>query len=132
METPPFATVADLEDRWRGLSTAEQSRATVLLGDASQLILSENPDAGELPADLLRMVTCNVVRRAMATPGGDDSGGAISQTSMTAGPYQQSFTFSNPSGDLYLTKAERRWLGITSQKAFEVDLLANRGTDDSG
>ena len=33
---------------------------------------------------------------------------------MTAGPYTQSWTFANPSGDMYLTKMEKRLLGITS------------------
>ena len=60
--------------------------------------------------DAARIVSCNMVIRAMSAA--QDTFG-LSQSSMTAGPYTQSWTYSNPSGDMYLTKAERKMLGIS-------------------
>lgn len=109
-----FADVSDLESRWRELSTDEAARATVLLDDASAMLSAlvevDSSDAGQ--AELLKMVCCDMVIRAMSATAADTFG--VSQTSMTAGPYTQSFSYSNPSGDMYLTKLEKRLLGITT------------------
>ena len=40
-----------------------------------------------------------------------------------AGAYQASVNFSNPSGDLYLSKSEKLSLGCGRQRAFTIDLL---------
>lgn len=109
-----FATVGDLEARWRELDGGERERAEALLMDATALISSmrgfcapEGDD--ELALANLTAVTCAVVRRAM-----DAGGGAygVSQQSQTAGSFSESVTYTNPAGDLYLTKAERQRLGI--------------------
>ncbi len=109
-----FADVSDLESRWRELSTDEEARANVLLGDASAMLSAlvevDSSDAGQ--AELLKMVCCDMVIRAMSATAADAFG--VSQTSMTAGPYSQSFSYSNPSGDMYLTRLEKRLLGITT------------------
>lgn len=109
-----FADVSDLESRWRELSTEEEARANVLLGDASAilsaLVTVDNSDYEQ--SELLKMVCCDMVIRAMSATASDSFG--VSQTSMTAGPYTQSFSYSNPSGDMYLTRLEKRLLGITT------------------
>ena len=109
-----FADVSDLESRWRELSTDEEARANVLLDDASAMLSAlvevDSSDAGQ--AELLKMVCCDMVIRAMSATAADTFG--VSQTSMTAGPYTQSFSYSNPSGDMYLTKLEKRLLGIST------------------
>lgn len=109
-----FADVSDLESRWRELSTEEEARANVLLGDASAilsaLVTVDNSDYEQ--SELLKMVCCDMVIRAMSATAADAFG--VSQTSMTAGPYTQSFSYSNPSGDMYLTRLEKRLLGITT------------------
>ena len=108
-----YATYEDVEARWRPLSSDEQSRATVLLGDAASILdslvkVDEDDDA---QAELLKVVSCDMVIRAMAAAA--DTFG-VTQSSMTAGPYTQSWSYANPSGDLYLTKLEKRLLGIAS------------------
>ena len=109
-----FADVADLESRWRELSTDEEARANVLLGDASAILSAlvkvDNSDYEQ--SELLKMVCCDMVIRTMSATASDSFG--VSQTSMTAGPYTQSFSYSNPSGDMYLTKLEKRLLGIST------------------
>lgn len=109
-----FADVSDLESRWRELSTEEEARANVLLGDASAMLsaLVEVDSSDYEQSELLKMVCCDMVIRAMSATAADAFG--VSQTSMTAGPYTQSFSYSNPSGDMYLTKLEKRLLGITT------------------
>ena len=109
-----FALVSDIEARWRDLTTAEESRAAVLIDDASAMLsglVDVDPDDDEQEA-LLRAVCCSMVIRSMAATGSDMFG--VSQASMTAGPYSQSMSYSNPAGDMYLTKTEKRLLGITS------------------
>lgn len=109
-----FADVSDLESRWRELSTDEEARANVLLGDASAMLsaLVEVDSSDYEQSELLKMVCCDMVIRAMSATASDAFG--VSQTSMTAGPYTQSFSYSNPSGDMYLTRLEKRLLGITT------------------
>ena len=108
-----FADVSDLESRWRELSTEEEARANVLLGDASAMLsaLVKVDSSDYEQSELLKMVCCDMVIRAMSATAADTFG--VSQTSMTAGPYTQSFSYSNPSGDMYLTKLEKKLLGIS-------------------
>ena len=121
-----FATVADLEARWRGLSEQEQARAKVLLLDAADLIRTTTRRWRELPESTLKRVSCQVVRRAM---GSDSIPGGVSSMSTTDGPFTQQFSYANPQGDLYLTKTERKSLGVGVGRAFEVDLLAGDSHD---
>lgn len=117
-----FADSEDLAKRWRTLSSVERGRADVLLEDASQLILDLDPHIQDRVSDVtLRSVVCSMVKRAMQGPAALDG---VVQSQQTAGPFQQGVTFANPSGDLYLTKLEKRRLGIGVQRAFSVDLLA--------
>lgn len=111
---PPFATVEDLKARWPGFPNGADAHASVLIEDASQLILDTVPSAKYAPAATLRRVTCSMVKRAMNTP--DDLDG-ISQMSQTVGGVNMSISPSNSSGDLYLTKAERAALGAGSGRS---------------
>lgn len=110
-----FAEVSDIESRWRTLDSGESDRATALIDDASAMLsaLVEKIDvADENQIHLLNMVCCNMVIRAMSATETDSYG--ASNMSMTAGAYSQSWTYSNPMGDMYVTKLEKRILGITS------------------
>lgn len=114
METP-FATVAQLEARWRSLTTDEEARAIALLSDASTylaLLLGKSgidyADASDTLAAAIQMVTCNIVKRMMDVPDGP----AMTQYSQGAIGYSESMSFANPSGDMYITKAERKMLGL--------------------
>lgn len=121
----PYATTADLVARWRPLTVSETGTATVLLGDASVKIRAEFPDVDEriaadpqtLDPDVPKMVVCAMVKRAMLA-GTDEAVAASVQEA--AGPFSRSTTFVNPTGDLYLTSAERRMLRTRVQQAFTV------------
>lgn len=106
-----YATVADLEGRYGELSSDLQERAEVLLDDAATLIDASatiDPES-ETQLAAAKMVSCAVVNRALQASESDMYG--VSDASYTMGPFSQSATFSNPSGDLYLTSGERRLLG---------------------
>ena len=110
-----YAEVDDLQDRLgRELDSDESARAEVLLGDASAVLteLVDVREGDEEQAKLLKMVCCNMVIRVMAQSASDAYG--LSSITMTAGPYSQTSAFSNPSGDMYLTRLERQMLGIST------------------
>lgn len=129
----PFATVADLEERWRGLSAQEQARATVLLADATDMIKASAPRWAKATEETRRRICCAVVRRAMLAEQGGADGlteprGPVSAETHTTGPFSDQFSYANPEGDMYLKAAELKQLGGQRSGAFEVDLLAGRVT----
>lgn len=118
-----YATVEELVARWRTLSEEESARAGVLLEDAAVRLDAVRPPSvppTEQELAARRIVSCEMVKRAMAS----GSGGGVGVTSVQqgAGPYQETVQFANPTGDLYLTKADRRLLGWDSQEAFTVPM----------
>lgn len=107
-----FAGPKDLEARWRPLSATETTRAEALLADASLIVDAEIERKGcPRPAkDLLKVVVCQMVERAM---GVDNTLIGADQGSMSLGDYTRTVTFSgSTAGDLYLTRGERRLLGL--------------------
>ena len=125
MSIQAFATASDLISRWRDLSLAEQSRADVLLMDATAFLTSELNRCGvtinvdpestaydELQAANLKVVCCSIVKRAIA----NNTDGDYKQMSTTAGSFNEQFTFNNPSGDMYLTSTERNILNIPKRR----------------
>lgn len=129
----PYATIEDLESRWRTLDADEKRRAEVKIADASALIASEFANAGidmpvinELTEANLKAVTCEMVKRSMASP---IDQAPVSANSVTAGPFSESFTFANPSGDMYMTSGEKRRLGLKRQRVGSI--APNIGRDGS-
>lgn len=113
-----FAVPADLEQRWRTLTSEESARATVLLADASQLIIDECSSASAAAPETLKRVVCAMVKRAMLN---SESSAGITSSQEMAGPFSRMLNYSNPTGDLYLTKSERRQLGCGGAKPFTID-----------
>lgn len=111
-----YADVSDLEVRWRTLTTDEQERAEALLDDASAMLDAyvTVDETDEKQMQLLKIVVCNMVERAMSTASDDgvDLYG-VTQQSMTAVGFTRQFSYANPTGDLYITKSEKRLLGIS-------------------
>lgn len=72
-----------------------------------------------LDPDVVADVVCEMVTSAAGSPAGP--GIASAQTG--AGPYQETLTYTNPVGDLYLSKKQRRLLGYGGQAAFTVPMV---------
>lgn len=125
-----YATVDDLAARWKELSSAEEDMASALLDDAAVMLRAIIPDLDarladeRLDADVLSLVSCRMVRRAMSAPAGFEGVSAFNQG---AGPFSQSVSFANPSGEMWVSRAERRMLGLGGGGAFTVDLLGGGG-----
>lgn len=118
----PFATVDDLKVWWPDMPPGSESYAGKLLLAASQFIVNINRhEVPDVAAITLEQVTCEIVRRSMQGP---DHMLGMEQVQQSAGPFQFSHRPINPHGDFYLTKQEKRNLGIGGQRAFEIDLLA--------
>lgn len=109
-----YATVEDLEARWRTLSSDEHDIATTLLEDAAvyleSLVTVDSSD--EHQAAVLKMVSCAMVKRAMIAS--ESSAFGVAEATASMGPFSQTMQYSNPSGDFYLTSSERTQLGIGS------------------
>lgn len=116
----PWASLEDLKARWPDMPAGADAHATVLIEDASQFILDTIPSAAEASESTRRRVVCSVVRRAMEASSAGMAGAASYQA--TTGPFNTSITPVNPSGDFYLTKAEKKALGHGTQKAFGVQV----------
>jgi hypothetical protein len=121
----PFASPDDLAKRWRPLSETERTSAATLLTDASVEVRSAlkragiNPSADDFDADAATIVVCGMVKRSMIA--GDSSPG-VTTAQETTGPFSRSFTYANPTGDLYMTKREKLLLGIGLQTAFTIPM----------
>ena len=109
-----YAEVQDVEAGFRALSKEEQTRCVALLSEAAVIIDHYNPHAD---ADTKRVVSCRMVRR----PLGDGEDGVsfpmgATQGTATALGYSQSWTMgSGSSGELYLSKLEKKLLGVGSK-----------------
>ena len=108
----PFATVDDYEDRYGEVD--DPMRVDILLQDASAFIVDQpgfslDGDDGTRSANLVR-IACAVVNRAVSASAGGWAG--LSSISQGGGGYTESVSIYNPSGDFYLTKAEKSVLGI--------------------
>lgn len=108
-----YATIEDLEQRWRPLEGAEKMRAQVLLDDAAVYIDTALGCSAEQPMEsALTIVSCNMVIRSMLAA--DRGAFGVSSESMKADIYSHSWEYANPNGDLYLTAQEKKLLGVTS------------------
>lgn len=128
-----LATVDDYESRYG--AAPDGARVGLLLGDATALLLSAYErrfgTAYERGAHTAFdraacAVCCAVVSRAINVPSGMTG---ASQLSQTAGGYSASVTFSNPTGDLFMTRADLRRLGLSGNRIGSVEAMtwADRG-----
>nr|DAO22019.1 MAG TPA: hypothetical protein [Caudoviricetes sp.] len=107
-----YATVEDVEAGFRTLSEDERPKCSALLEEAALIIDSYNKDAQE---DAKKVVSCRMVRRQLYD--GDAGGvtypmGATQGTASALG-YSQSWTMGGgSSGELYLSKLEKKLLGV--------------------
>lgn len=121
MSLEPYATLEQLKERWPDMPDIDDKYAQVLLTDASTLLRTQIPAGQTVDEDVRTMITCQMVRRALATSTVPEG---VTSVSQTVGPFATQMGFSgNSSNTLYLTRAEKRLLGIGVQRAGNVDLL---------
>ena len=108
-----YATFEDLIKR-KYLETSEMERCDALLEDAAIIIDAYNAKAS---SDAKRLVSCNMVIRAIGNRDESIPIGAT-QGTMSALGYSQSWTSAGGSGELYLTKLEKKILGAGNNIGF--------------
>lgn len=123
----PFATLDELGARWPDMPPGSDDYAKTLLEDASQFILDVCPSAALASPATRRRVVCAVVKRRMDAEQSNLAG--LESASLTTGPFAENLSPSNPDGDFYLKKTERRALGDGKQKAFGVQIAPTRRLD---
>ena len=103
-----YATVSDVQARMtRELTEDEETVCTNLLDDAGALIDAYNANA---TATVKKIVSCRMCIRALGDGGGFPIGST--QGSMSALGYSQSWTSSGTVGELYISKGDKKLLGV--------------------
>jgi hypothetical protein len=118
-----YATVQDVQDLWRTLSAAEQSRAEDLIPVICSSLRIEAAKVGknldEMVADdpdlaaVAKSVTVDVVARTLMTSTNQEP---VSQFSQAALGYSVSGTYLVPGGGLFIKKSELARLGLRRQR----------------
>lgn len=115
----PFATAEDYETRYGEVE--DEARVSALLQDATNVIASqpgfELRGGDDTFVGVLETVTCAMVHRSLMS--GAYAG--LSNVSQGAGGYTASVAVYNPGGDLYLTRNERRALGLGGGRIGQTD-----------
>ena len=108
-----YATAEDVAAGFRSLSDDEKDRCVSLLEEAAVIIDAYSAGAD---ADHKKLVSCRMVRRILGDGGGNDAPLyplGSTQGSVSAMGYSQSWTMgSGSAGELYLSKLEKKLLGV--------------------
>jgi hypothetical protein len=103
--------LADLQERFpRDLTDAEETRAPILLGDASFWLgvwvpgLAVAVETDDQVAEAAKLLVVAMVKRALLSQIPENPG--VQSITNGAGPYNQSVTYRNPEGNLYLYGSE--------------------------
>lgn len=119
METP-IVTVNDLKARWQDFPLGAEPAAEIHLADALAIINAQLPAAHNVSHQLIELVACQMVKRFMAVSALPEG---VTSVSQTVGPFATQMGFSPNNQALFLTKAEKKLLGIGAQRASSIDLL---------
>lgn len=106
-----YATAEDVQRRMvKPLSDGQMDVCAALLDDAGVLIDAIAPNASD---EAKATVSCSMVIRAMGSQGDLTVPAGATQGSASALGYSQSWTFGNgATGELYLSRTEKRLLGV--------------------
>lgn len=129
----PFATIEQYRSRYRDDETPDEVLYECLT-DATDVIAAEldehdisYDDPTESFTGRLMRVCRTVAHRALGVAGGSSESDipfGATQVSEMAQQFQASVSFGNPYGDVFLTEAERRRLGIGAARACVVSPYA--------
>lgn len=129
-----YATIQDVINLKRSLTSEEQTRAGYLIPIISNLIRVEAQRTGRdydkmivdtpILADVAKSVTCDVVVRELNTPGTQLPATSYSEG---AGGVTQSYTLPNSSGAIKLWPSDMKALGLKVQKIDALNLMKARG-----
>lgn len=122
-----FATIQDVTNLFRTLSSAESTRATALLPVVSDSLRIEaekvGKDLDEMATDsafanVLKSVTVDIVARTLLTSTNQEP---MTQMTESALGYSYSGSFLVPGGGLFIKKSELARLGLRRQRYGVID-----------
>ena len=133
-----YATIDDVRQLWREMTTEETNKAEYLLEVVSASLRSEAKKAGKdldamLEADedlqiVAKSVTVDVVARTLMTSTNSEP---MTQVTESALGYSVTGTYLTPGGGLFIKKSELARLGLKRQKYGVMDLYGyDQGNDD--
>ena len=120
-----YATIADLELRWRELEPGEDAMATQLLNDAATIIDAFLGGSSVVDSDILSIVSCDMVRRAMTGNADSFALGSVNDYAQVATPYEASV-------GLWLTYNDKKLLGCFKGQAFTIRPDLHCPAEDGG
>jgi len=133
-----YATVQDVQDLWRTLSAAEQTRAENLIPVVCSSLRQEAAkvgkdldgmiDADPDLAEVAKSVTVDVVARTLMTSTNQEP---VSQFSQSALGYSVSGTYLVPGGGLFIKKSELARLGLRRQRIGVIDFYGEPAEGDN-
>lgn len=129
-----YATVQDIQNLKRALTSEEQTRAGYLIPIISSIIrergncvgkdvdtlVSTDPDY----ANVVKAVTCDVIIRELNTPGNQLPATSYSES---AGSVSQSYSLPNSSGAIKLWPSDEKALGFKRQQLGAIDMRTRPG-----
>lgn len=129
----PFASLNDIVELWREMSTEEGKRAEKLLSIVSDCLRAEADKVGkdldkmitEKPyfESVVKSVTVDVVARTLMTSTNSEP---MSQMSQSALGYSVSGTYLVPGGGLFIKKSELARLGLRRQRMGVIELYDDK------
>lgn len=133
-----YATIDDVRQLWREMTTEETNKAGYLLKVVSASLRSEAKKVGKdldamLEADedlqiVAKSVTVDVVARTLMTSTNSEP---MTQVTESALGYSMTGTYLTPGGGLFIKKSELARLGLRRQRYGVVDLYGyDQGNND--
>lgn len=133
-----YATIDDVRQLWREMTTEETNKARYLLEVVSASLRSEAKKVGKdldamLEADedlqiVAKSVTVDVVARTLMTSTNSEP---MMQVTESALGYSMTGTYLTPGGGLFIKKSELARLGLRRQKYGVMDLYGyDQGNND--
>lgn len=133
-----YATIDDVRQLWREMTTEEMNRAGYLLKVVSASLRSEAKKVGKdldamLEADedlqiVAKSVTVDVVARTLMTSTNSEP---MTQVTESALGYSATGTYLSPGGGLFIKKSELARLGLRRQRYGVMDLYEyDQGNND--
>ena len=123
-----FATIQDIKDLWRPMTSEEADRATALLPIVSDNLRVEADNVGkdldkmvaesEIYANVVKSVVVDIVARTLMTSTNQEP---MIQASESALGYSYQGTFLVPGGGLFIKKTELARLGLRKQRYGVID-----------
>lgn len=106
-----YATTTEVAAGFRPLDAEELTKCAALLDEAAVIIDACNRFA---TTDAKKLVSCRMVRRALSEGDAQLMPMGVTQGTVSAGGYSQTWQYgsSGGAGELYLSRAEKKLLGV--------------------